>query len=140
MIDYIRNLCFPSLIYLILSLFGLMNSHNNLFANIIHVIIIILITYLLDRVCKSYGQTTSWYVLLILYVLPVLLAIIIAIFMVVVFKLDTFDVNILNFNLSYAKPLYNSFSKSFSKSLKSTEIFTPSKMSNKLTKIVSSKM
>ena len=116
-----------------------MNSHNNLFANIIHVIVIILITYLLDRVCKSYGQTTSWYVLVILYVLPILLAIIIGIFMVFVFKLDTFDINILNFNLSYAKPLYNSLSKSFSKSLKSTKVFTPSNLSNKLTKIISSK-
>jgi hypothetical protein len=140
MIDYIQNLCFPSLIYLILSLFGLINAHNNLFANIIHVIVIILITYLLDRVCKSYGQTTSWYVLLILYVLPILLAIIIAIFMVVVFKVNIFNSNAFNLDLSYAKSLSNSFSKSFSKSLKSTEIFTPSKISNKLTKIVSSKM
>jgi hypothetical protein len=130
MIDFIQNLCWPSLIYLIISLFGLLYSNHNTFGNIIHIIVIILMSYLLDRVCKTYGQTTSWYVIIILYVgLPIIFAIIIAILMML---MSSSNVSISN--------VTKSFSKSFSQSLKTTELFTPSKLTTKLTKLVSSKM
>ena len=118
-LNFIKNLCIPSLVYLILGLLGAISAKNDVAGKIISVILVFLITYLLDYVCKTYGQTTSWYVLFILYLLPFILLIILFIIIFVMF---------------------NKSSPNFIKSFKSVENFSPSKITTKLSKIISSKI
>jgi hypothetical protein len=118
-LSFIKNLCIPSLIYLILGLLGAISSKNDMSGKIISVILVFLITYLLNHVCKTYGQTTSWYILIILYLLPFILLIIMFLIM---------------FAIS------NKSSPNFAQSFKFTEKFSPPKITTKLSKIISSKI
>lgn len=119
-LNFIKNLCVPSIIYLILGLLGVAGSNSDTVGKIISVIVVLLITYLLDYVCKTYGQTTSWYILLVLYLLPFILAIIM---FSIIFLMTKKENN-----------------NSFFKSLKITEKFSPSKLTAKLSKTISSKI
>jgi len=75
-LNFITKLCTPSLIYLILGLIVTFSSAKNVSGTITSIIIVLVITYLLDYVCKTYGQTTSWYIFVIIYLLPFIFIII----------------------------------------------------------------
>lgn len=119
-LNFIKNLCAPAIIYLILGLIGTASSKNDTVGKIISVIVVLLITYFLDYVCKTYGKTTSWYILIALYLLPFILAIIM---FSIIFLMNRKGNN-----------------TSFFKSLKITEKFSPSKLTSKLSKTISSKI
>ena len=121
-LEFIKNICIPSLIYLILGLVGTIASKNSIIGKIVNVIIVFLITYLLDYLCKTYGQTTSWYVLIILYFLiPFILLIIMM--GILLFISDNKSINFGSLN--------------FGKSLKK---ITPNKITHEISKIISSKI
>jgi D-alanyl-lipoteichoic acid acyltransferase DltB (MBOAT superfamily) len=73
-IDKIKNLCAPSLIYLVVSLVMLITKRNEVSVIITDIIVTIVLTYLLDYVCKKYGQNMAWYGLIIMIVLPAVLS------------------------------------------------------------------
>lgn len=62
----LKSICLPSLIYLIISLLTSMIRKYNIIDIIINVP---LFTYLLNYICKKYGQNISWYILFILLIL-----------------------------------------------------------------------
>lgn len=120
--NFITNLCIPSLIYLILGLIGMIASKNTIIGKIVFLIIVFLITYLLDYVCKTYGQTTSWYILITLYFLAPFILLIIMMG-ILLFMADN---RYLNFG-----------SLNFGKSLKK---ITPNKITYEISKVISSKI
>jgi hypothetical protein len=73
-IDKVKNLCAPSLIYLVVSLVMLFTKKNEISVIITDIIVTIILAYLLDYVCKTYGQNMAWYGLIIMIVLPALLS------------------------------------------------------------------
>jgi len=89
------------MIYLIIGLLKTATSDDILIKKIISIILIFLTTYLLDYICKTYGKTTPWYILIMLYLLPFILEIII--FSTITFLI--FSKNSLNFFKSVKKIL-----------------------------------
>lgn len=73
MIDFLQNMSLPSFIYLIISLFGLIDMPHNYttVGYIIYIIIVLFIVYLLDYIFKTYGQPMAFISLFILYVIPI---------------------------------------------------------------------
>lgn len=72
------NLCMPALVYLVIALFGAFmdfSKNRKPFTGlVISLLVISLITYALNYVCKRYSVRTSWYVLAAMFLFPVLLA------------------------------------------------------------------
>ena len=115
--NFITNLCIPSLIYLILGLIVMISSKNTIVGKIVFLIIVFLITYLLDYVCKTYGQTASWYILIILYFLAPFILLIV----------------MMGILLFMADNRYLNFGKSLKK-------ITPNKITYEISKVISSKI
>jgi hypothetical protein len=78
------ELCMPAIVYLALALIGLASnivrkkmkfSLALILAVLMNLIIVGLITYGLDYVCKRYSTRYAWYALAALMVLPILLLI-----------------------------------------------------------------
>jgi hypothetical protein len=76
------DLCIPAIVYLVLSLLGLLSDFikqkksmkKNVPDLLINLIIIGLITYVLNYVCVRYSVTTSWYILAGIVLIPIFLA------------------------------------------------------------------
>ena len=47
---------------------------NDMFGVIVEIIVVILLSFLFDYLCKKYGQNVSWYGLILIIVLPYILS------------------------------------------------------------------
>lgn len=88
--EYIKNLCLPSKIYLITCIIPYINylifKNNQKYMTIIpspsiiipSIIRILLMVYLINYICEKYGNATSWYLIIFLFLfLPVIISTII---------------------------------------------------------------
>lgn len=80
--EYIKNLCSPSKVYLGVSITififnSIFNSNKKQIINIIPLIIrVFIITYLANYVCEKYGIMNSWYLIIfVLVFFPICLSI-----------------------------------------------------------------
>jgi hypothetical protein len=81
-VNYIKNLCTPSKVYLTVSITififnSIFNSNKKQTINIIIPLIIrlFIITYLINYVCEKYGTMNSWYFIILLAFFPIFLLI-----------------------------------------------------------------
>jgi len=77
---FLQHLCTPALVYLVLGCIGSLKalggsrkSSSKLMSFLISLASVLLLTYLLDYICKNYGITNSWYLLLFIFIMPFIL-------------------------------------------------------------------
>jgi amino acid transporter len=78
------DLCMPAIVYLVLAVLGFFSNFVKKRKSIskripevlINLIIIGLITYALNYVCRRYSVKTSWYILAAMILIPIILALI----------------------------------------------------------------
>jgi hypothetical protein len=73
------KLCTPAIVYLVLAILGTLSDFSqkskfNLGKFLMNLVIIAILTYGLNYVCKKYSTRASWYTLAALIFLPLLLA------------------------------------------------------------------
>lgn len=75
-INRVKNFCAPAIIYLGVGLLGVLSMYkkNDMVGVIIEIIVVILLAFLFDYVCKNYGQNISWYGLILIVILPYILS------------------------------------------------------------------
>ena len=77
-INRMKNFCAPAIIYLGIGLLGVLSAYkrNDMIGVIVEIIVVILLAFLFDYVCKEYGQNISWYGLILIIILPYILSLI----------------------------------------------------------------
>ena len=78
LINRMKNFCAPAIIYLGIGLLGVLSAYkrNDMIGVIVEIIVVILLAFLFDYVCKEYGQNISWYGLILIVILPYILSLI----------------------------------------------------------------
>lgn len=74
------DLCMPAIVYLVLAVLGVFMDFSEKRKTIVNLIvsfiIICLITYALNYVCRRYSVRTSWYILAAMVLIPIILALV----------------------------------------------------------------
>jgi len=71
------------------------SKNKSLYIDLVsEIFIVCLITYILNYVCNHYSTTTSWYILAILFLLPIIFGIITYFFMVMILSKSIKNANI----------------------------------------------
>lgn len=75
-VNKVKNFCPPAIVYLGVGLMGVLSMYkkNDMFGLTVEIIVVILLTFLFDYVCKKYGENISWYGLILIVILPYILS------------------------------------------------------------------